>query len=303
MPLAFSPDGRLLTTNTLGPAPPGTTSGPDENAQTLRLWEVTTAAVLLALPTVTNSRVAFSPDGRVLAMSAPSQEILLWDLRRGKELRRIKGFDAEVTSLAFSPDGSRLVSGLSDSTLLVWDLATKRKATKPGGEAEDPAQAWADLGADARKAFAARAALAESPEKAVSLLKEHLRPTQSADAHRLRRLLADLDSDRFAARDEARKGLEEMGELALDALRKALADTPKPEARRRIEALLEKQRGPITRPEALRALRAVAVLEDIATREARQILAALAKGAPEARLTKEAKSSLERLAKRPVDGQ
>jgi hypothetical protein len=116
-------------------------------------------------------------------------------------------------------------------------------------------------------------------------------------------LLADLDSDRFAARDEARKGLEEMGELALDALRKALADTPKPEARRRIEALLEKQRGPITRPEALRALRAVAVLEDIATREARQILAALAKGAPEARLTKEAKSSLERLAKRPVDGQ
>src|SRR5207253_557522 len=84
-PLTFSPDGRLLTTNTLGPAPPGMAGGPDENANTLRVWEVTTAAELLALPTVANSCVAFSPDGRVLAMSAPSQEILLWDLRRGKE--------------------------------------------------------------------------------------------------------------------------------------------------------------------------------------------------------------------------
>ncbi len=71
--------------------------------------------------------------------------------------------------------------------------------------------------------------------------------------------------------------------------------------RRRIEALMEKLRA-VTRPEALRALRAVAVLEDIATPEARQLLETLAKGAPEARLTQEAKASLTRLAKQRTTG-
>jgi hypothetical protein len=272
---------------------------PDENAQTLRLWEVTTAAELLALPTVTNSRVAFSPDGRMMAMSAPSQEILLWDLRRGKELRRIKGFDADVASLAFSPDSRLLVSGLSDSTLLAWGVADIQTAGKPNIlDAGGAAQAWADLGADARKAFAARAALVDSPEKAVPLLKKHLVPVQSADAQRLRQLLADLDSNRFAMREEARKRLEEMGELATETLQRALADKPSPEAHGRMEALIEKLRGPVTLPEALRPLRGVAVAEDIATPEARQILEKLAKGAPEARLTQAAKASLERLARR-----
>ncbi len=52
-------------------------------------------------------------------------------------------------------------------------------------------------------------------------------------------------------------------------------------------------------PEQLQMLRVMEVLEHIGTAEARQVLAGLAKGAPEARLTQEAKASLERLAKRP----
>jgi hypothetical protein len=42
-------------------------------------------------------------------------------------------------------------------------------------------------------------------------------------------------------------------------------------------------------------LRAVEVLERIGNAEARRVLEALAKGAPEARLTREARTSLERL--------
>ena len=49
-------------------------------------------------------------------------------------------------------------------------------------------------------------------------------------------------------------------------------------------------------------LRAVEVLERIGTPEARQVLAKLADGAPEARLTQEAKASLQRLAKRSAPG-
>ena len=47
----------------------------------------------------------------------------------------------------------------------------------------------------------------------------------------------------------------------------------------------------------LRALRAVEVLEYIGTTEAKKLLMALAQGAAEARLTREAKASLKRLAK------
>jgi hypothetical protein len=262
---------------------------------------VLTARELLALPTSGsgNVKAIFSPDGRLLAAAAFTGDILLWDLRRGKEMHRFKGFDAQVTSLAFSPDGHRLVSGLSDSTLLIWDVAAVRSADKPAGlDAEGAARAWADLAADPRKAFAAHGALAQSPDRAVQLLKDRLRPAPSSDTQRLRRLLADLDNERFTVREEARKGLEEMGELAEPALWQALAGKPALEVRRRIQGLLEKLRGPVTRPETLRAVRAVAVLEDIATPEARNVLERLAQGAPEARLTQEAKASLRRLALR-----
>jgi hypothetical protein len=49
-----------------------------------------------------------------------------------------------------------------------------------------------------------------------------------------------------------------------------------------------------------RGLRAVEVLEHIGTPEARRVLATPAEGAVEARLTKDAKAALERLAKRNV---
>ena len=55
-----------------------------------------------------------------------------------------------------------------------------------------------------------------------------------------------------------------------------------------------------TSPDELRALRAVEVLEHVGTPEARQVLEGLTQGAPEARLTQEAKASLERLARRPA---
>jgi RNA polymerase sigma factor (sigma-70 family) len=299
-PIDFSSDGRLLITNTWGPVPPGLVA-PDSGRQmnALRLWETSSGAELLVLPSEINARVAFSRDGGVLAFSGPVQDVRLWDLRRGKEVRRLTGFAADVTSLAFSPDGSRLVSGLSDSTLLVWDVAEIQALRKTVGLSEKEAmRAWNDLAGDAKTAFAARGALADSPERTVALFKRVLMPARPAKVERLRQLLADLDSAVFATRDAAQKELAAIGELAAPALNKALRGEPTPEARRRIQALLDKLQGPVTQPEELRALRAVAVLEEIATRDAQQLLQKLAEGAPDARLTREAKAALQRLAQR-----
>jgi hypothetical protein len=190
------------------------------------------------------------------------------------------------------------VSGLSDSTLLIWDVAGVRGARKAGSlDAAETARAWADLGTDAHTAFAARGALADSPESAMPVLKNHLAPVRPVDAEQLRRLLADLDSDMFAVREAAQKELMTLGELAAPSLRQALERGPSPEARRRIKVMLNKIHEPITQP-AVRPLRAVAVLEDTATPEAKQLLEQLAGGAPDGRLTREAKAALERLARR-----
>jgi hypothetical protein len=77
-------------------------------------------------------------------------------------------------------------------------------------------------------------------------------------------------------------------------LRRALEGSEDPEVRRRVNALLESIPHFETRPEHLRALRAVEVLEYFRTPEARQALVELAKGASQSRLTREAKAALGR---------
>lgn len=89
-----------------------------------------------------------------------------------------------------------------------------------------------------------------------------------------------------------------MGESAQVLLRKALANKPSAEARRRLEALLTRMPKPLPTGETLRQLRAPEVLELIGTPEARRVLQTLAQGAREAHLTEEARAALDRLAKR-----
>jgi RNA polymerase sigma factor (sigma-70 family) len=303
-PLAFSPDGRLLASNNSNYKRRGKKDDPaGATGSALRLWETATAAEVLALPIESQYRTAFSPDGRLLALIAPGQEILVYDLAHGRERQRFKGFHADVTHLTFSPDGRRLLSGLSDSTYLVWDLGPRQADPPARLDADRVAKLWADLaGDDAPRAFRARWTLVSAPVDALPSLKEHLHPIRPADPECLRRLLTDLESEQFAVREKAQADLEELGELAEPALRQALEGQPALEMRRRVQAVLERLRGPVTRPQTRRALRAVAVLENIATPEARRLLEELAAGAPAARLTREAKASLHRLDLRRPSG-
>ena len=74
-------------------------------------------------------------------------------------------------------------------------------------------------------------------------------------------------------------------------------EPPSLEARRRAEGILRDMEKGVT-PGQRRALRAAEVLEWIATKEARAGLLELTKGAPDARLTREAAAACKRLAGR-----
>ncbi len=250
--------------------------------------------------------LAYSPDGRTIASAEHDGPVLLFEAATGLLRRRLVGHRAGVSSLVFTPDGKRLVTASFDNTGLVWDVSLtaltsperqQRAATEP-----DRAKLWADLaGTEAETINRALASLAAAPADAVPCLRKNLQPVPAVDAKRLAGLIADLDSRQFAVREDAQKELERLGEVAVLACRKALKGHPSAEVRRRVEALLEQRAKEVTEPspERLRALRAVEVLEHIGTPEAQEALKNVTTGAPEARLTQEAKAALERLARRP----
>jgi hypothetical protein len=308
-PLAFSPDGQILTAALYKARPPekrGSYRFPSE-IEAVGFWELATGQAIGRVKTGPVAQVAFAPGGRLL-VSAGTDALCLWDFAAGKEVLRqpielvnSRVFSSSVVSLAFSPTGRTVATGLADSTILVWDVSAARTAATRRRDLDDKElkRLWTDLAGDAPTAEAAGAALAAASVQAVALIKERVGPATEVPAERLRRLLADLDSPQFTARDAAVRELEKLGDRAEPALRRALEGKPSLEVRRRIESVLSSLRL-VRQPELLRGLRAIRVLEQVGTPVARQVLQALADGTPEARLTQEAKASLQRLTRRAV---
>jgi WD40 repeat protein len=243
--------------------------------------------------------LAVAPDGKTLAAGNTSGVIYLWEIGTANVRGILTGHQAKVTSLDFSPDGTRLISGSEDTTALIWDLTgiADEKDTKHL-TSERLAALWDKLAdADAGKAWRAGWRLTADPAASVPFLQKHVHPAE-VDAVQVAQLLTAMDSDDFDERESATSRLAKLGDLAGPAVRKALEAKPSPEARHRLEELVGKLDGPVTIPEQARALRCVEVLEHIGSADARRLLDELGKGAPGARLTREAKAALARLAKR-----
>lgn len=284
---AWSPNSRLI-------ASPGLVANP------LVLHELASGQevqILKGSPPGVNS-LAFSPDGRVLAVGHVHGLICIWDLQAGKELGRFHGHRGDVMSLSFSPDGKELASAAKDATILVWDcrplLARRTLELKPLADQEFQTMWLALKTGDPTPAYRAMSRLLQSPADTVSLLQKQIAVAKPPDPQLLARLIYELDSNRFEVRQRASAELEKLGDLAGPALEAALKTNPSLETRRRVERLLRKLEDPGLSPDWLQKVRALEALEYLGTSEARAFLERLANGAPGARLTQEARLTLDR---------
>jgi WD domain, G-beta repeat len=247
-------------------------------------------------PGVTTQALAFAPDGRRLAVGTPDGGIHLLDTAMGQPSGKLAGHRGIIHALQFAPDGKTLYSASGDTTVLGWDM-TRVPPLAALPLVHLPA-AWTDLAdTDGAKAHRAVWSLVQSREQALPFLTARLRPAPMVETKQLRRWFAELDSDDFDTRDAAARALQKLGPQIETEVNSALKDTIPLETRRRLEQLLTTMHAALP-PEDLPLLRAVQVLERIGTPAARTLLQSLAKGAAGARLTREARESLERLAQR-----
>jgi hypothetical protein len=77
-------------------------------------------------------KVAFSPDGSLLATGSSESTVRLWDVKTRQETAPpIRGHSGKARAVAFSPDGTLLATGGDDNTVLLWDVRTRQQAAQP----------------------------------------------------------------------------------------------------------------------------------------------------------------------------
>ena len=309
-PLAFSPDGRLLAI--LGIR--------QDRESEVQLWEVATARPICTLTGITIGPqvVAFAPDSKALLYSCwhdRERGALLRDistfadlqqvtgsefdavcLANGRFLRPLRGHPARITCASFDPAGKTVATASADGTILLWKVAAFLQPLAQAAQLSEVerTQLWDHLKAkDAGTAFRALARLEGDPTASLEFLKKRLRPTTAPNPDQVALWIADLESNRFVVRSKADAELAKLGELVEPALQKAAAKPVALELRRRLQRLQEKLLQAHLEPEKLRVLRTVGLLERANTPAARNLLAALASGAPEARITQEARGAPE----------
>jgi WD40 repeat protein len=294
------------------------------NDATVHAWDMETGKELavLADPALKQTReeqnkavtsrlaidcLALSPDERFLAVITDRDDdsiVSVWETASWKLLRSFAPTwpRNRVQAMVFSHDGRSLFVANNDSTILEWDVSGRfgRETKKINNDRLNVL--WQLLAETPDKAYPAVWELQDHPAASVPFLIDKVSPVKPMEAKRVRKLLAQLDSDSFAEREEASRQLLALGEQFVPMLRQVLKERPSLEMRRRIERILEllprnssaKQLPRSLSPDQQRLLRALAVLEWSGTAEAEKHLHRLAGGTPSASLTHAAKAAWQR---------
>jgi len=116
--LVFSPDGKILASR-----------GRKFSLPFYRFWDARSGKrVLQELDRFTEAaRVAFSPDGRSIAIGEENGTITLHSIDKTRPVQRLLGQEGRLAQISYSPTGKRLAGVGEDSTFIVWDVATGKR--------------------------------------------------------------------------------------------------------------------------------------------------------------------------------
>src|SRR5206468_4152430 len=129
-----------------------------------------------------------------------------------------------------------LVSASHDMTALVWEVYAPLASRPP-----ELTTLWDDLASpDGEKAHAAMVAALQTPEEAVAVLKNKLRPAEPLKPEVLARWIDRLVDDNPDERQRATAMLLDLGEVAAPALRRVLHGSPAPQLRQAVESVLNR---------------------------------------------------------------
>ncbi len=137
---AFSPDGQIILTVGWDFTPPKYDKGRQAAALSLNavitVWNTENREEIRQFGWRSDSgienytstlggglRLVFSPDGLNI-LTINKEEIRLWEISTGVELRRFKGHKDHITSAEFSLDGRSMLTGSRDRTARLWDTST-----------------------------------------------------------------------------------------------------------------------------------------------------------------------------------
>ncbi len=214
----------------------------------------------------------------------------LWEVATGREVLRLNGHVGKASDVSFGADGRTVLSCGGDAQAYLWSLRPPAVGTaKPSLDS-----LWTALADEPATAYRAIWQMSEA-EGVPAFLREKIVPVKPVANDLLLKLIADLDSEDFAVRNAAHKALAELADIAVPAMRKALASTPPLEQRKRLEELVDRVETKKLTAAELQLTRAIDVLVRHGTPETRQLLTALSAGAPGALATTEAQAALKRL--------
>jgi WD40 repeat protein len=243
--IRFSPNGQLLVSASAD--------------KSVRFWHVETRKQhrRIDLPGPV-ADVSFSPDGKRLAV-ALFEEILIHiiNVATGEiesvmavpGAKKVDGSRA-VACVEFSPDGKYLVAAVGgrgwpkflgeDSVLAIWDAKTMKIRASFVADRHNPF----DLAISPDSKTIATAC---HRSKVIKLWKLDVPEVRLAEAKVVEKLIAQLDDDAFAKRQDAQKQLKKIGPAAAEALRKAVGATKSLELRERGTFILKSfAQNPVT---------------------------------------------------------